>query len=586
MAIKFLARKLKEPFVTEQEEFINHLKIWFPVAIVIGLVVGLMMSLFFIFIFLIHGLFEFIPQLLLMLIATIIIVILLKIGFEIPEKNGINYVISTKHHQEIVPLNETKEFVSSGIAIGSGLPIGKEGPALVIGSALACKIAKIFRIKEEDQHNAITIGSAAATGALFQAPMGSAIFASEVPYKQDSDEPMLMSSFLAAVIAAVTLRTTIFFINEHLFPIDLHIFEIGDANLEITFFNSFLAFLLGIIIGYVGQFFISFYYWYKYSVIYRFELIQRIIISVSIALILIFIGTLIFPELYFTHGLDSFSAIPLLISEASKSIILLLLVTIFIQIISTSVIIGSGFPGGIFGPSLAVGAMIGIIYSILLGITQIEVITAFTIIGMSASHAATTKTPIASVLLIMEITSLPSLIIPIVMANIAAYMASGHKSLYENQIHSREAKILQQLSEYDQLDEFYVKDIMTGRHFLEYTTPETSLQDFKNYISKTNKRTFPVLENEHLKGIITIRDLTTALENGLTTVEEAMTREVVTAEINLSGRDVMYIFINKDLERVPVVDDQNKVLGIITIKDVLRGHQKIRELNKKYFSHE
>lgn len=576
--------KLKSPFITEREEFINHIKVWIPISIFIGLVVGSVMSLFLIFIFFINSLLGFENQLISMAIGSAIIIYMIKIGWESLNKNGMNYVIKTKHNHEIVPIEETKEFITSGIALGSGLPIGKEGPALVIGSAIACKIANIFRIKQEDLHNAITIGSAAATGALFQAPLGSAIFASEVPYKQDSDEPMLMVSFLASVIAAVTMKTISDFINMNLFIFDIHLFKLGDAFLEINFRSTILAFLLGIVIGYMGQFFIEFYYFYKKEVVSKFKPLNSVILSIILMLFILGIGRIIVPDLYIVEGLSSFNGIEQFIQDASIKIIWIILIAILIQVLATSVIISSGFPGGIFGPSLSIGALMGIIFAIILQETDTRVITSYAIIGMSASHAATTKTPIASVLLIMEITGLPHLVIPIVIANIASYVTSGYRSLYENQIHSRDAQILRQLSQYDQMEEFKVVDIMTQFNYLEFVTPDTTLIDMKNMTLHTNKHTFPVIEGKKVVGIISYGDLRRALDEGSkTTVAEAMIKEVVVMKENMTGRQAMQQLISSEVERCPVIDENGVIKGIITIKDILRGHQKIRELNKQYF---
>ncbi len=573
-----LVNKLKSPFVTEKEEFINHIKAWIPISIVIGIIVGSAMALFFMFILFIDSLLNFLPQIAAMTVGSTVILFLIKIKFENTDKNGINYVIKTKHQQKTVPMNETREFLSSGIALGSGLPIGKEGPALVIGSALACKIASVFRVKRDDLHNAITIGSAAATGALFQAPLGAAVFASEVPYKADSDEPMIMVSFLASVIAAVTLKTITDFMQ-----IDIHLFNIGEAFLVIDFKTTFLAFLLGIVIGFMGQFFIDFYYYYKEK-LSKFDETNAVMYSLILALIIIFIGNIIEPDLYIVRGLSSFDGIILFIKQASVNILWLILFAIMLQVLVTSIIIASGFPGGIFGPSLSIGALMGIIFAILLQIDDPRIITSYAIIGMSASHAATTKTPIASVLLILEITGLPPLIIPIVMANIAAYISSGHRSLYENQLHSKEAQILRQLSKYDQMDDFRVIDVMTNYEYLEYTSPECTISEMKEVIANTRKHTFPVIKDRKILGIISVADINDAEEKGIEFVRDVMETDVICLKNNMTAKEAMHQIVENDVERCPVIDDNSDIVGIVTIKDLLRGHQRIRQMNEKYFN--
>ncbi|MHA2250187.1 MAG: chloride channel protein, partial [Candidatus Kariarchaeaceae archaeon] len=445
----FFNRILSLGKISDEDRFEAHIKQWIPLALLIGIIVGFLMSAFYIVILLIAKALSYLSYPLIgMAVAGIIIAILVFVNFENPNENGITYVISQRHQEKPIPPEVgAKKFVNSAITIGSGLPVGREGPALIIGSAIATKIASWGNVPEEYQHQAITLGSAASTGALFQAPFGSAIFAAEVPYKEDSDEPMLMAAFLASVSAAVTAKSIISLVNSKITEITLDIFHLGAAELNVNVYNSVLAILLGIIAGLIGRFFIEFYYNYTDRFIQRFKKHIQILIGLSIALLVISVGVILIPDFYITEGITSFDVISEFITDAMNDDlkITILFIAIIIEIVATTAIIGSGFPGGIFGPSLSIGAQSGIIFAILLNVNDPVIITAWAIVGMSSMHAATTKTPVASVLLILEITGLPNLIIPMVLANISAYIVSGPKSLYRGQLRSRDAKLMGEL---------------------------------------------------------------------------------------------------------------------------------------------
>ncbi len=557
--------------LSDEERFTSHIRQWFPISLVIGFVVGIAMALFAIFSAVLADILSFMNSIGIMVVGGLFIIFLVWIKFENPDENGISYVITKKHAQEVIPAKKIKKFLSSGVATATGFPMGREGPSLIIGSAIAGWIAKIFHVNEREAYHVITIGSAAATGALFQAPFGSAVFAAEVPYKEDADEPMLISSFLASVIAAVTTRTIIQQFS-HIYYIDLFEFKIGNAFLELNFVNTFLAFLLGTLIGIMGFGIIKFYYFYQKR-IEKLTHLPRISVGISLMILLVMISYLFIPNLFIVKGIPSFFMIHQFIREASETMLLFLVIVIIVQVLSTTFIIAAGFPGGIFAPMLSVGAIFGIIFAILLGNYDPLVITAYAIIGMSASHAATTKTPIASVLLILEISGLPDLVVVMVVANLAAYIMSGSNSLYKGQIHSRDLKIMRQLRSYDQLRQIRVSDVMTPFSKLIYTSSEAKLAEFRQIVINTRKRTFPVIDNDKLVGIISLDDINFGIEQNKILVKEAMTRDVVTLKPQDTGTQAMYKFLDKDVERCPVVEGK-KVVGIATIKDILRGHRK------------
>lgn len=542
------------------------------------------MSFFYIAIILISRLSTLLHPLVVMAIGGIVITILSYTRFESRDENGITYVIKKRHQEETVPLDVgAKKFINSSIVVGTGLPVGREAPALLIGSAIASKIVKLAKIPEDFQYQAITLGGAASTGALFQAPFGAAVFSAEIPFKEDLDSNMLVAAFLSSVIAAFTAGTIIRTIGDQFSIFNLDLFLIGDAFLTLSVKNILLAVLLGMIAGIIGRGFIDFYYFYSDRVISRFEPHRQILYGLIGTLVVIYIGILLVGDLYITRGTSSFEGIREFTEDPKRSLLRTLFIVIIIQILATTLIIGSGYPGGIFAPSLAIGALTGIAFSILLGSTDTMTVTAWSIIGMSAGHAATTKTPIASVLLILEITGLPDLIIPLVLANISSYVVSGHRSLYKGQIRSRNAAVFKELKEYDQHEGFTVQEVMTELRNVFYVQPTTSIFDMKRMLEESSKRDFPVIAGEldyHVVGMITEYDIMKSAVDDELQVDQVMTKKVVSVKSTMTGKEALAMMLDFDIERAPVVDDEDYLIGIVSIRDIVRGHQTLIEVQQ------
>ncbi len=516
---------------------------------------------------------SYLHPLLAVTIGSLFVILLFIIKFEDPTKNGISYVIGKRHTEETIPINEApKKFLSSGVLIGSGVPVGREAPALIIGSAIAIRIARFFKIPSNRLYQAITVGSAASTGALFQAPFGSAIFAAEVPYKEDADEPILMVAFLASVVAAVTAFQFISAFSKIVTPIDFHIFTLPiKPVLVVNFETATLSILLGAIAGLVGRLFIIYYNWFDRESRRRFSGSTRLLVGLLLALLSLATGILILQDITPFYHISIFDLINKLVIGRQYHVVYLLIPLILVQIISTSSFVGSGFPGGVFAPSLAVGGYTGILFSTFLGVHDPTTVFAWVIISMSATHAATTKTPIASVLLILEISGLPALIIFMVLGNISSYLISGSNSLYKGQIRSRDAKILKQLHEYDRHENLLVKEIMTPRNMTVTVSSTVTLSQAKEKLESSGKREFPVLsESGKVLGML---DLDTAqkhfTDRPQLRISELMNKDFPQINEAMNGKEALYSMLEFDVERAPVLSEENELLGIISIKDIV-----------------
>ncbi len=559
--------------------FGESLKRWMGLSLLIGIIVGLVMTIFMVFLILLTRFFllvSFNLPIISMAIGGAILTLILYLGIDTSSDNGISHAISQKHKGLTVSMSTgIRKFFTAGVSIASGLPVGREAPALLLGSSIASRLSEAFKVEKQEIHNAMTLGGAAATGALFQAPFGSAVFAAEVPYKEDADEPMMIPAFVASVAGAVTLSTLVTFLGNWM-TVEVEIFEIGTAVFEINAYTTVLAASLGLLSGLVGRGFVDIYRLFDKYFQGGTAKLRFLLAGLSISLSSIILASILYPEDYLGEG-NTPLITTMSILDAGKYTIWIIIATIIFQMLATAALLGSGFQGGIFGPSLRLGILTGLLFGLVIGTTELQVLTSWAIIGMSGVHAATTKTPIASILLILEITLFPPLVIPMIIANVMAYMISGSDSLYQGQVRSRDSHLMQQLAHFDHTEGFLVKEVMTKEVVVAH--PEMTVGEMRQLVISSSKRDFPVIVSNEVVGMISIEELSRIDKKFDTTqIAEYFQREFVRLGEDMTGKDALRIMLDADVERAVVTDDMNQLMGILSINDIVRGHNKIYDI--------
>ncbi|MHA2233274.1 MAG: chloride channel protein, partial [Candidatus Hodarchaeales archaeon] len=149
--------------LTEESDFLRYIIKWIPVASFIGFIAGLVMALFVRAIQLLEELVGDtlgLPTYASMIIGGIVCSIFLYYGYEEVRSAGISYIVEHKHDREPIPTHVIpNKFIASASTLGTGLPAGKEGPAVVIGGAIAYYLCEKLNFSTEDINRAILIGS-------------------------------------------------------------------------------------------------------------------------------------------------------------------------------------------------------------------------------------------------------------------------------------------------------------------------------------------------------------------------------------------------------------------------------------------
>ncbi|MCJ7688590.1 MAG: ClC family H(+)/Cl(-) exchange transporter [Clostridiaceae bacterium] len=311
------------------------------------------------------------------------------------------------------------KFIGGVLSIGSGLSLGREGPSVQLGAAVGQGFSKVFkRVKIEEKY-LITSGASAGLAAAFNAPLAAVMFALEEVHKNFS--PLVLLSALSASLSAVFVASSFFGLKP------VFTFE----NLPILPLKYyFYIILLGVIIGVLGVIFNKFLLKTQdlYSGQKWLPKEMRIVIPLLISVVL---GIVLPQALGGGHHL-----ITSLVSTNFPLTILVIL--LLVKFLFTMASYGSGAPGGIFLPLLAIGALIGNLYGVaLVNILNFDsmYINNFIILAMAGYFTAVVRAPITGTILITEMTGSFTHLLSLAIVSIVAYIVAdilASKPIYES----------------------------------------------------------------------------------------------------------------------------------------------------------
>ena len=291
-----------------------------------------------------------------------------------------------------------KALVSS-ICIGSGGSVGREGPIVQISSALGSTIGQLFRLSEDKIRILIACGAAGGIAATFNAPLAGIFFGLEVILREYGTRyfsSVVLSAVTATVISRTFLGSSPAFVTP---PYELL------SSYDIIFY-----FVLGLLAAIVGRLFIK--------VLYKCEDLFDAINMPSYlkpalgGLLLGLIG-LYFPQIF---GVGYPSIEKTLNGQLGPFLVFGL---IGLKIIATSLTLGSGGSGGVFAPSLFIGAMLGSSFGSFLHLLFPGISVspgAYALVGMAAVFAGAAQAPISAILILFEMTGDYKIMLPLMIA--------------------------------------------------------------------------------------------------------------------------------------------------------------------------
>ncbi len=319
------------------------------------------------------------------------------------------------------------KLVASAITIGSGGSAGREGPTAQISAGFGSWLATLLHLDDHDRRIAMAAGIGSGIGSIFKAPIGGAILSAEILYKRDFEADALFPSFIASVVGfsiygAWSGWTPIFGLGGH-FTFDHPI-------------NLIAYLILGVCAGGIGLLYPKTLYGIR-DFFARWHIPNYFKPAIG-GLLVGLIGLAVPQALGMGYGYVQFGVN----SDFFKLGAWLMALLIVVKIITTSLTIGSGGSGGVFGPGMVIGGFLGgALWALLHTVAPWMVAGmqpgAFVVVGMGAFFGGIAKAPLAVILMVAEMTGEYSLIVPAMLATMVAYLVSGDISIYEKQVPTR-----------------------------------------------------------------------------------------------------------------------------------------------------
>ena len=483
------------------------------------------------------------------------------------EGHGTDAVINAFHRlrgriRKRVPIVKT---LASMITIGSGGSAGREGPVAQIGAGFGSFLGDVFRVGEADRRILLICGVAAGIGSIFKAPLGGALFAIAVLYKHDYEVDAIIPSVISSIIAYSIFCSIVGWAPVFTTP-----------GYDFTHPVELLCYgVIGIVCGLIGIIYVRVFYGLRDKVFRKIKVPRHLI--PAIGGFMLGLLALFFPEILGTgYGW---------IQEAINGNLglTLMIILIFAKILATSFTVSSGGSGGVFAPSLVIGAMIGgsignISHSLFPGV--ITQPSACVLVGMASFFAGVANVPIVTLIMVCEMTNSYSLLVPLMLAEAISYVITSRWGIYENQVPTRaDSPAHRHELSIDILEKLRVKDAMRGDVIT--VSPKDKVSYVSSLIDKYKHLGYPVISKEGIVGIITARDIASVpvSERDTTEIGDISSNNLVVAYSDETLYDAMHKMVEADIGRLPVVDRKNpkKLVGILTKSDITVAYVKEEE---------
>ena len=479
------------------------------------------------------------------------------------------------------------KIIASALCIGTGGSAGREGPIVQVGSTLGSVTGQILHLSDDRIKNLVACGAAAGIAATFNAPIAGVAFAIEVLMCE-----LQVRMFGNVVIAAVSASVV-----SQLYLGDRPAFTVPSYTMESPVTILFYL-LLGLAAALVGVLFIRMLSWFEdFFDNWKFPLSLKPAVG---GLLLGLLGLLYMqlPGIGFNSTTEFQSGSPLIenlphvygsgftfIEEAlhGNASFWILALLVFLKPLATSFTLGSGNSGGVFAPSLFIGAMLGGAMGKLFSAWQPELAGppgAYALVGMAAVFAACARAPLTAMLIVFEMSNDYALILPLMLTAVtASYLAHylSPESIYTTKLAKRGIRF-EQGRDMDIMQGVQVREVMNREPLTIYKNQP--LAELYQQFQETNLLGFPVLdEQDVLWGIVTLQDLEKALSQEAVNLRTLKVEDLATMDpATVYGDEPIWTAIQKmaprDLARLPVVSrsSEGQLLGLISRSDILRAY--------------
>jgi CIC family chloride channel protein len=450
--------------------------------------------------------------------------------------------------------------LASSICIGSGGSVGREGPIVQVGAALASFLGQLVGISENWLRVLVACGAAGGISATFNAPIAGVFFALEV----------ILGTFSVQNFGMVVLSSVIADVAGQTFLGNVPAFDVPAYALT-SYWELGLYALLGLVSAFLGTAFLHL----LYIIEDWFDEMRRVPEYIRPALGGLMLGVIGF----FTPQIFGVGYAAISLALLGKYSFFLLVALALLKPLATSLTLGSGGSGGVFAPSLFIGAMGGTALGMIFHSVVPEIAGpagGYGLVGMAAVFASAAWAPITAILIIFELTRDYSIMLPLMLATVISTGVSHlltRENIYTLKL-ARRGINLHQFRRSDPADSLPIREVMTQNY--PTVSSDCSVEDLSAAFERTGVHGFPVLDaDDNLIGIVTAGDVERALLDGSDglTAQEIASRSLLVAHPEqtlgeLVGR------IGAEVGYIPVVDRDHpkRLLGMLRRHDIIGAY--------------
>jgi CIC family chloride channel protein len=457
------------------------------------------------------------------------------------------------------------KLVASAITIGSGGSGGREGPAAQISAGFGSLLGKWLGLDVQNRRIAVAAGIGAGIGAIFRAPLGGALLSAEILYIHDLEVEALIPGLIASIVGYSVFGAFFGYT-----PIFGAMPQIGfDQPIQLVYYA-----ILGVVCGLVGILYAKFFYGIH-------ELFHKLALprwlKPAIGGLLVGLMGLVLPAcLHMGYGWIQIA----MSSQASLLPLWVVLVLPFAKILSTSLSISSGGSGGIFGPGMVIGGMLGasfwrLFYPVFHGMPSNP--APFVIIGMIGMFGGIAHAPLAVMLMVAEMTGNLSLLAPAMIVVAISTAIAGNNTIYRSQILDRASSPAHRVRmSFPLLSSLLVRDAVTPCNTLSGNLP---IPEAMPYFDRDPDSGLVLLdESGRFAGVVTPQQLD-KLPPGLA-AHTPLRKVIISDAILLNPEDHMDVALEqltaRGLSWAPVVQ-AGHLVGKLTVRDAIATYRNTLE---------
>lgn len=462
--------------------------------------------------------------------------------------------------------------LASVITIGTGGSAGQEGPIAQIGAGFGSALGKLLRLTPNERRLLMLSGAAGGVGAIFRAPLGGALFACEVLYGSTAMESAALLPCLASSIIAYT-TFALFITPQPIFVVpDLAFRGLG----ELPFFAA-----LALACAAVGWLYVRVFYGLRDHFFKRLPIPRHV--KPAVGGLMVGALAIAFPQVMTGgYGWVQWGAIgePPSLALAGEQVFTphmrvgLLLALALLKIVATGLTISSGGSGGVFGPSMFIGGMLGGATGQLLSMafpgSDLNP-AAFVLVGMGGFFAGVSKTPLTSIVMVCEMAGNYSLLVPLMLVCGLNMALSRRWTIYEEQVPSPvDSPAHQGDFVIDVLERLHVGAVGYRTDGLEIVNESTPFAEILPLVAASSETLFPVVDRSgRLTGIFNLRDIRLALMGAdwgpLVLADDLARRPVISVTPDDDLHTALKRLTELNSEEIPVVAaaDPGRLLGLL-----------------------